>query len=192
MFIVKAFWTKGVLEALMASFESSIAKLSNHYQAFLIAPVLALQAFGKGWGTALVLGSYNEFRENVPIFSIAATLLHALLNISCSFITFIFFGFLQEVTFGTTSRLSHPLESVFIVFPSVLGSFGFPNFFLFLFFGNIVIMEVFGTLISFNALLVSFFDEHDNLMHLKDQITRGFVIFFILTTCVFCSRVSFK
>lgn len=187
IFIVKAFCTDHLTTALKSSFH---LQFDDHLKALGTGPILCLQVFGRGWGTVLAMGSHNQFRTNIAHYSLAVILLNILITVGSSFVTIAFYGMLAESTSGIWSNALHPLEVIFVVFPAVFGNLKAPRFFLFVLFLMLTLAEIFGAVILLRSFLTSFFDEHNNLRHLRREITLGFVGFFMFTSTFYCSPVS--
>lgn len=188
LLVVKAFCTDHLITALKSSFR---LQLDDHMRALATGPILCLQVFGRGWGTALAMGSHNQFRTNIAHYSMAVILLNFLITVGCSFVTIAFYGILAESINGMWSNTMHPLEMIFVAFPAIFGNLMAPRFFLFVLFLMLTLAEIFGAVILLSSFLTSFFDEHDKLRHLRREITLGFVGFFTFTTLFYCSPVSF-
>lgn len=190
VFVVKALTIDNLFNMIATIFDFTHVRASDVGLSLALAPFICFQTFGRGWGTPLVMASFNDFRSNVHHLSIFAVIGSILFSLACTFVTIVFYGVLKTKTTGFRFQAMHPQTSLYVVFPSVFGNDS--RFWLLLFFFMITSSEISSITLQLKGLLTSFFDEFEEYRHRKTEITFGLIGFFAFSSLFYCSNVSLK
>ncbi|XP_016928033.3 sodium- and chloride-dependent glycine transporter 1-like isoform X1 [Drosophila suzukii] len=150
-------------------------KSSDWFESFYSTFLIAMQAFGAGWGSVIALSSFNGFKTDIMSYS-------WIISFGQIFI-YIMFGlvsFMVEHYFIELSEASDKIEVVnlwvmVLSSASALSTLSWPNLWTIIYYATLLMAAIILITTQIFTVLQSLFDEFEELRVRKREVTFGLI-----------------
>ncbi|XP_030240691.1 sodium- and chloride-dependent GABA transporter 1 [Drosophila navojoa] len=153
----------------------------------------ASMVLGPGWGSIITLGSYNSFRSDSERLSIWVCITHVLVTMMALICGHVANDHFELHVAMWHVEKKHTIQFLYLAHAYLLGSFTtVPRLWSFLFFTIIFLAELSALIIQMMSVLTAIFDEFEQLRPRKRTITIFLVLWLMLISLYFCTRLGFS
>nr|NP_609136.2 uncharacterized protein Dmel_CG13793 [Drosophila melanogaster]AAF52544.3 uncharacterized protein Dmel_CG13793 [Drosophila melanogaster] len=150
--------------------------------------IMALQAFGAGWGSVITLSSFNGFKTNIMSYSWIISFGQIFIYIMFGMVSFMlehYFLGLPKPLFET-QVINHWV--LFLSSASALSSLGWPNLWTFIYYTMLLMAALIVITTQIFTILQSLFDEFEQLRAKKQEVTLGLIGGLAVCSLYFCTN----
>ncbi|XP_016963078.1 sodium- and chloride-dependent glycine transporter 1 [Drosophila biarmipes] len=148
--------------------------------------IIALQAFGAGWGTVIALSSFNGFKTNIMSFSWIISFGQVFIFILFGLVSFMLDHYFKEVSDATNYVLHDWL--LFLSGASIISTMGWANLWTFIYYTMLLMAALIVMTTQIFTVLQSIFDEFEKLRERKQEVTFGLIGGLALCSFMFCTN----
>ncbi|EDV59241.1 sodium-dependent proline transporter [Drosophila erecta] len=149
--------------------------------------VMALQAFGAGWGSVIALSSFNGFKTNIMSYSWIISFGQIFIYIMFGLVSFMLEEYFREIT---RTIIFHNIINFGVLITgsgSALITLAWPNFWTIIFHTMMLLTALTVIATQLFTVLQSLFDEFEKLKEKKQEVTFGVICGLAFCSCFFCT-----
>ncbi|KAH8353301.1 hypothetical protein KR084_010173, partial [Drosophila pseudotakahashii] len=152
--------------------------------------LIAIQAFGAGWGSVIALSSFNGFKTDIMSYSWIISLGQTFIYIMFGLVSFMLEHYFTELS--EESEKTHVINIWVLILSSAsaLSTMGWPNMWTFIYYTTILMATVILMTTQIFTVLQSLFDEFEELRGRKKETTFGLIGGLAVCSIFFCTNVS--
>ncbi|XP_037710208.1 LOW QUALITY PROTEIN: sodium- and chloride-dependent glycine transporter 1-like [Drosophila subpulchrella] len=163
-------------------------KSSDWVNSFSSTFLIAMQAFGAGWGSVIALSSFNGFKTDIMSYS-------WIISFGQIFI-YIMFGLVSFMVEHYFKELSKDLDKTEVInvwvmiwsSASALSTMSWPNLWTSMYYTTLLMAAVILITTQIFTVLQSLFDEFEELRVRKQEVTYGLIGGLALSSIFFCTN----
>ncbi|XP_037711634.1 sodium- and chloride-dependent neutral and basic amino acid transporter B(0+)-like [Drosophila subpulchrella] len=148
--------------------------------------IIALQAFGAGWGSVIALSSFNGFKTDIMSYSWIISFGQIFIFIMFGMVSFMLDHYFRELDDATTYVMKDWL--LFLSGASVISTMGWANLWTFIYYTMLFMAALIVMTTQIFTILQSLFDEFEKLRERKQEVTFGLIGGLALCSLIFCSN----
>ncbi|XP_016924204.3 sodium- and chloride-dependent neutral and basic amino acid transporter B(0+) [Drosophila suzukii] len=148
--------------------------------------IIALQAFGAGWGSVIALSSFNGFKTDIMSYSWIISFGQIFIFIMFGLVSFMLDHYFKELGDATTFVLKDWM--LFLSGASVISTMGWANMWTFIYYTMLFMAALIVMTTQIFTILQSLFDEFEKLREKKQEVTFGLIGGLALCSLIFCTN----
>nr|XP_016924204.1 sodium- and chloride-dependent neutral and basic amino acid transporter B(0+)-like [Drosophila suzukii] len=148
--------------------------------------IIALQAFGAGWGSVIALSSFNGFKTDIMSYSWIISFGQIFIFIMFGLVSFMLDHYFKELGDATTFVLKDWM--LFLSGASVISTMGWANMWTFIYYTMLFMAALIVMTTQIFTILQSLFDEFEKLRERKQEVTFGLIGGLALCSLIFCTN----
>ncbi|KMY88830.1 sodium- and chloride-dependent glycine transporter 1 [Drosophila simulans] len=171
----------GLKNYMTPSIEEFVVGISSTF-------IMALQAFGAGWGSVIALSSFNGFKTNIMSYSWIISFGQIFIYIMFGMVSFMLGHYLKGFT--EPSFEAHVISDwmLFLATASALSSLGWPNLWTFIYYTMLLMAALIVITTQIFTILQSLFDEFEQLRAKKQEVTFGLIGGLAVCSLFLCTK----
>nr|XP_016998145.2 sodium-dependent acetylcholine transporter-like isoform X2 [Drosophila takahashii] len=150
--------------------------------------LIALQAFGAGWGSVIALSSFNGFRTNIFSYSWIISFGQIFIYIMFCMVSFMLEHYFSELPESSDKTVVHTIWVLIVSSASALSTMGWPNMWTFIYYTMLLMAAVITITTQIFTILQSLFDEFEELRVRKKKVTFGLIGGLAVCSIFFCTN----
>ncbi|XP_034472533.1 sodium-dependent proline transporter-like [Drosophila innubila] len=151
--------------------------LDSTENGIIVMVVVALQAFGSGWGSVMSLSSFNSFKTNIMSYSWIIAFGQTLVYILFGMVSFILQHYFQAMKVDSFDLYAETNWVLYLSSASALATLEWANLWTILYYSMLLISSLVVMITQIFTVLTSLFDEFEFLREHKQRVTYGFIGF---------------
>nr|NP_001285711.1 uncharacterized protein Dmel_CG33296, isoform C [Drosophila melanogaster]NP_995644.2 uncharacterized protein Dmel_CG33296, isoform B [Drosophila melanogaster]AAS64652.2 uncharacterized protein Dmel_CG33296, isoform B [Drosophila melanogaster]AHN54226.1 uncharacterized protein Dmel_CG33296, isoform C [Drosophila melanogaster] len=150
--------------------------------------IMALQAFGAGWGSVIALSSFNGFKTDIMSYSWIISFGQIFIYIMFGLVSFMLEQYYKDIS---DTIVFHRIMNFWVLFlssASALNTLGWPNLWTFIYYSMLLLASLTVIATQLFTVLQSLFDEFEKLKERKQEVTFGIICGLAICSFFFCTE----
>ncbi|XP_016998143.2 sodium-dependent acetylcholine transporter-like [Drosophila takahashii] len=150
--------------------------------------LIAMQAFGAGWGSVIALSSFNGFKTNIMSYSWIISFGQIFIYIMFGMLSLMLEIYFSELPESSDKTLVMSFWVLNVSCASALSTMGWPNMWTFIYYTMLLMAAVITITTQIFTVLQSLFDEFEGLRVRKQKVTFGLIGGLAICSIFFCTN----
>ncbi|KAH8353300.1 hypothetical protein KR084_010165 [Drosophila pseudotakahashii] len=150
--------------------------------------IIALQAFGAGWGSVITLSSFNRFKTNIITYSWIISFGQIFIYIMFGLVSFMLEHYFSGFSQGTDRTYVTNIWLLVLSSASALSTMGWPNLWTIIYYTTLLMAAVISITTQIFTVLQTLFDEFEELRKKKNEVTFGLIGGLAVCSLFFCTN----
>ncbi|XP_044251079.1 sodium- and chloride-dependent glycine transporter 1-like isoform X2 [Drosophila takahashii] len=150
--------------------------------------LIAMQAFGAGWGSVIALSSFNDFKTDIMSYSWFISLGQTFIFIMFGLVSFMLEHYFTELFEESEKTNVINIWVLILSSASALSTMGWPNMWTIIYYTTIFMGTVILMTTQIFTVLQSLFDEFEELRARKSETTFGLIGGLAVCSLFFCTN----
>ncbi|XP_037711809.1 sodium- and chloride-dependent neutral and basic amino acid transporter B(0+)-like isoform X2 [Drosophila subpulchrella] len=163
-------------------------KSSDWFESFYSTFLIAMQAFGAGWGSVIALSSFNGFKTDIMSYSWIISFGQIFIYIMFGLVSFMVEHYFTELSEASDKIRVVNLWGMILSSASALSTLSWPNLWTIIYYTTLLMAAVILMTTQIFTVLQSLFDEFEELRVRKREVTFGFIGGLALCSIFVCTN----
>ncbi|XP_044250989.1 sodium-dependent proline transporter-like isoform X1 [Drosophila takahashii] len=150
--------------------------------------IIAIQAFGAGWGSVIALSSFNRFKTDIITYSWIISFGQIFIYIMFGLVSFMLEHYFSEFAKGSDKTYVTNIWLLILSSASALSTMGWPNLWTIIYYTTLLMAAVISITTQIFTVLQTLFDEFEDLRKKKKEITFGLIGGLAVCSLFFCTN----
>ncbi|KAH8353063.1 hypothetical protein KR084_008640 [Drosophila pseudotakahashii] len=150
--------------------------------------IIALQAFGAGWGSVIALSSFNGFKTNIMSYSWIISFGQIFIYMMFGMISLMLEHYFSELPKSSDKTEVDSIWGLMLSSASALSTIGWPNMWTFIYYTMLLMAALISITTQIFTVLQSLFDEFEELRVRKQKVTFGLIGGLAVCSIFFCTN----
>ncbi|XP_037710203.1 sodium-dependent noradrenaline transporter-like isoform X2 [Drosophila subpulchrella] len=150
--------------------------------------LIAMQAFGAGWGSVIALSSFNGFKTDIMSYSWIISFGQIFIYIMFGLVSFMVEHYFKELSKDVDKTEVINLWVMILSSASALSTMSWPNLWTIIYYTTLLMAAVILITTQIFTVLQSLFDEFEELRVRKQEVTFGLIGGLALSSIFFCTN----
>ncbi|XP_016963054.1 sodium- and chloride-dependent glycine transporter 1-like [Drosophila biarmipes] len=150
--------------------------------------LIAMQAFGAGWGTVIALSSFNEFKADITSYSWIISFGQIFIYNMFGLVSFMVDHYFKGIAEASDNANVNNIWVMILSSASALSTMDWPNLWTIIYYSTLFMAAVILIATQIFTVLQSLFDEFEEIRARKQEVTFGLIGGLAVCSIFFCTN----